>query len=59
MQDAETTWPDDTLIIEEELLECILKFKEQLTQLKHCITFLKSSDSKKHVLAASRLGAQR
>ena len=32
-------WPDDTLIIEEELSGCILEFQEQLTQLKHSIAF--------------------
>ena len=29
-------WPDDTLIMEEELPESILEIKEQLTHLKHC-----------------------
>ena len=32
-------WPDDTLIIEEELPGCIMEFQEQMTQLKHCIAF--------------------
>ena len=35
-------WPDDTLIIEEELSGCILEFQEfqeQLKQLKHCTAF--------------------